>query len=78
MGLREWQGIRRDTDDTTDDGAANIINPGFYIEGEIARRPGTTKFAAQSGTVMLNFYSVYSGYQVVFVSGDSVISLAAP
>lgn len=77
--MREWTGIRRDTDATLEDGAMLLIGASLYTTGELKRRDGMLAYTNQSGVVMNNFWSQPSGFQSIFVtSAGAVISLAAP
>jgi hypothetical protein len=77
--MRDWPGIRADTEITKEDGALYLVNPSLYTSGELKRRDGMSQFTAQSGVVLTNFWSPLSGQQVVFAtSTGSVIALAAP
>jgi hypothetical protein len=73
--VRNWQGIRQDTDATASDGAFLAINPTYDIEGEIARRPGMELFEEQTGNSMLVFWCATGGYQVAFATtaGELVV-----
>lgn len=78
--MRNWQGIRQDTAVTADDGASFVTNPSYYTDGEIARRPGMSSFAEQSGDVILPFWCPTGGYQVAFATdtGSIVVLEASP
>lgn len=77
--MRKWQGIRRDTDSTLEDGALYLVNPSLYTEGEMKRRDGMRAFTAQSGVAITNFWTPLSGFRAIFAtSTGTVVSLAAP
>lgn len=76
--MRKWQGIRRDTDSTLDDGPLLLINTSLYTDGEMMRRPGMSAFAMQSGVAITNFWTPLSGFRAIYAtSAGTVISLAA-
>lgn len=78
--MRNWQGIRQDSDWTGDDGAFFLSNVNLDIEGELRRRPGLSAFSAQSGTCMLNFWNAANGYQIAFATatGELVVLETTP
>ena len=77
--MRQWTGIRRDTDATLEDGALLLIGASLYTTGELKRRDGMLAYTQQSGVVMNNFWSQPSGFQSIFVtSAGAVVSVAAP
>ncbi len=78
--MKNWQGIRQDTDWTADDGAFFEMNCNLEIDGELRRRPGLSTFSDQSGNVMLNFWNAANGYQIAFATaaGELVVLETTP
>jgi hypothetical protein len=77
--MRDWTGIRRDTDATLEDGALLLIGASLYTTGELKRRDGMIAYTQQSGVVMGNFWSMPSGFQSLFVtSTGDLVTVAAP
>lgn len=73
--MKDFQGIRQDTDWTADDGAFYAANPSYDTAGELQRRPGMALFSPQSGNVMWAFWSPRSAYQMVYATnaGELVV-----
>lgn len=68
--MKDWQGIRVDTDATLNDGASYVANARYEIKGEAQRRSGMSAFAPQSGILMWSFWSPTKSYQMAFATDD--------
>ena len=73
-----WQGIRRDTDDTSMDGIIYASNVRYYSEGEIGRRRGMERAASFSGTGIVGFKTAASltQYAVIFTTTGTLEAVA--
>ena len=68
--MKNWMGIRQDSDWTANDGAFYAANTSYDMLGEIQRRPGMLAFAQQSGVVMAPFWSPSASYQMAYATSD--------
>ena len=73
--MKDWQGIRQDSDWTADDGAFYASNLTYDMVGEAQRRPGMSLFTQQTGNVMWPFWSPSANYQMVYATnaGELVV-----
>lgn len=62
--------IRRDTDDTADDGALESRNVRFITTGEYRRRQGMTLAVASGALSSTAFYNYVTGRFAVLVTPD--------
>lgn len=76
--MKDWQGIRQDSDATAEDGAWFVANALYEIEGEVGRRPGTSIALEESGVVISTFWSPMSGFQVVLAKDDGSLVVETP
>lgn len=68
-----WAGIRRDSDDTSADGARVAMNTRFYYDGELRRRMGMKVAVAFNG-VSMSFKTAADNTQyMVFVTPSGVM-----
>ncbi len=75
--MRAWIGIQRDNS-AVGDAAHYVQNARFYRDGELQRRHGLVKSAAQSGIAVSMFYHASAGYFGVYqTSGGLIVALAA-
>ena len=63
-------GIRRDTDDTQDDGAIYASNLRFVISGEYRRRLGMERVASLGAVCVGSFVNPISGDFAMLVTPD--------
>lgn len=69
--------IRRDTDDTTDDGALESRNVRFIITGEYRRRKGMTLAFASGASSSTAFFNYVTGrFAVVVTPAGAMESVA--
>jgi hypothetical protein len=61
-------GIRRDTDDTQDDGALMATNVRYYIEGETRRRLGMDLFDATGAQRITQFTNPATGDFAILIT----------
>jgi hypothetical protein len=69
--------IRRDTDDTQDDGSLLAINTRFIIDGEVRRRLGMELVAAYGATRIGRYMNPSTGkFALLVTSGGTIESVA--
>ena len=74
--MKDWDGIRRDLA-SVGPGIEYAQNVRFWIEGELQRRHGLTKFSAQSGTNIISYRNNLTGYWAVFRTSTGTIEAVA-
>lgn len=74
--LRQWEGVRRDG--TAIGGGAHYAqNVRYWLDGELQRRHGLTKFTAQGGIVLTHFRTALTGHWAVFRTSTGTIEAVA-
>ena len=66
-------GIRRDTDDTAEDGSLMAVNLRFIIDGEYRRRSGMERAASIGARSLGSSYSVLNGRFALIVTAAGVL-----
>lgn len=76
--MRNWEGIQLNTA-ATDPGSVLVVNPSFYVTGEMKRRSGLVNFTNQSGVALTNFQNPFTGYFAVFATSTGTVeAVSAP
>lgn len=68
-----WGGIRRDTDDTSTDGARVAMNTRFYYDGELRRRMGMKRAVSFNGVAMSFKTAADNTQYMLFVTPSGIM-----
>ena len=74
--MRDWEAIQLNTA-ATDPGAVLVVNPSFYVRGELRRRPGMVGFTNQSGIALANFQNPMTGEFAIFATATGTVEAVA-